>query len=252
MKYFLTFFLSVLLFSCSSDNDEPIKEVSVKLKFTQNWDGDLIEKTDLENTEFINKTGSKLTISRLRYLVSNVALTNGANETTKLDSHKLIDVSDPESINFSFPQKISEGIYKLSFTFGFNNVDNIDGIYPDLNTASWGVPQMLGGGYHFMQMDGNFKDTTGKENPYNFHIIRAYDTTTNTDEDTSFNIETNTIQLKNNLTIEVKMNVAEWFKNPNDWDLNEKSINLMMDFEAQKTMSENGKSGVFSLGIITQ
>ncbi|TDQ22011.1 MbnP family protein [Tenacibaculum caenipelagi] len=252
MRYFLTLFLSVLLFSCSSDNDEPIKEVSVKLKFTQNWDGTTIKSSDLNNTEYTNKLGTKLNINKLRYLISRVALTNGAGDTTKFEGYKLVDISKPDDLTFSLSQKVSEGNYKLSFTFGFTEEDNTDGAYPDLNTASWGVPEMLGGGYHFMQLDGNYKDSEGKENPYNFHVIRAYDTTTNTSEDTSFTIEAGSVLLKNNATIEIKMNVAGWFKTPNDWDLNEKNIELMPDFEAQKLMSENGQTGVFSLGTITQ
>jgi hypothetical protein len=47
------------------------------------------------------------------------------------------------------------------------------------------------------------------------------------------------------------MNIAEWFKNPNTWDLNELNTVLMPNFEAQKMMSENGRS-VFSLGDINQ
>jgi hypothetical protein len=47
------------------------------------------------------------------------------------------------------------------------------------------------------------------------------------------------------------MNIAEWFKNPTIWDLNELNTVLMPNFNAQKLMSENGKS-VFSLGEINQ
>ena len=48
------------------------------------------------------------------------------------------------------------------------------------------------------------------------------------------------------------MNVDEWFKNPNQWDLNTWYTVLMPNFEAQKDMSENGAAGVFSLGTVTQ
>ena len=47
------------------------------------------------------------------------------------------------------------------------------------------------------------------------------------------------------------MNIAEWFKNPNTWDLNQLNTVLMPNFEAQKLISANGKS-VFSLGDILQ
>jgi hypothetical protein len=42
------------------------------------------------------------------------------------------------------------------------------------------------------------------------------------------------------------MNLAEWFKNPNTWDLNEFNTGLMGNYNAQKIMNENGQS-VFSI-----
>ncbi|MEX6626522.1 MbnP family protein [Tenacibaculum salmonis] len=258
MKQFSILLLSLFIFSCSSDNDEPIKEVAIQVNFSQNWDGTTIEKSDLSNTEFSYiigtdiKTETTLKIDKLRYLISKITLTDGAGKATTFDGYQLVDLSNSESSLFNPSVKISEGNYNLSMTFGFNEDDNIDGNYADLNTASWGVPMMLGGGYHFMQMDGKYKDTKNVENPYNFHTIRAYNTETKKAEDTSFSVDLGSINVKNNATIEIKMNVAQWFKNPNDWDLNKKNISLMMDYEAQKTMSENGKKGVFSLGTITQ
>jgi hypothetical protein len=55
------------------------------------------------------------------------------------------------------------------------------------------------------------------------------------------------MEITSDITIEIKMNIAEWFKNPNTWNLNELNTILMPNFEAQKMMSANGKS-VFSLG----
>ncbi len=249
MKYFLTLALSTLLFSCSADNDEPIKEVSVKLKFTQKWDGTAIEKVDINNTEFTNKLGSKLTIEKLRYLISRVRLVNGASDTIKFEGYKLVDISKTDSLTYALSQNIAEGNYKLLFTFGFNEEDN-KGNYPYLNTASWDAGMV--GGYHFMQLEGKFKDTLGNQNPYNFHANRAFDQEKDSVLNTSFDVVTSTLQLKNNAVIEIEMDVAQWFKNPNDWDLNKKSDDLMMDFEAQKDISENGQNGVFSLGTISQ
>ena len=59
-----------------------------------------------------------------------------------------------------------------------------------------------------------------------------------------------TFNFQNDTTVKVKMNIAEWFKNPNTWDLNILNTVLMPNFEAQKLMQENGKT-VFSLGDIT-
>ena len=112
---------------------------------------------------------------------------------------------------------------------------------------------MLGGGYHFMQFDGKYKDTNNQDAGFNYHAIRAVDRSDPDNlvfEDTSFEVDLGTVDFTNNATIEVKINIAEWFKNPNTWDLNELNTVLMPNFEAQKLMSANGKS-VFSLGEIT-
>ena len=47
------------------------------------------------------------------------------------------------------------------------------------------------------------------------------------------------------------MDISEWFKNPNIWNLNELNTMLMPNFEAQKIIKQNGVS-VFSLGDISE
>ena len=262
MKHFLILLLySFILISCSSDDDELIKEVSVKINFTQNWDGTTIQKSDLSTTEYTNKLGTKLSVDRLRYLISNITLTNGADKKTILTetrnneqkAYKLVDLSKDESLIFNSSEKMSEGVYNLSITFGFKNDDNFKAEgYADLNLASWNVPDMLGGGYHYMQLEGKFLNKNLEQQGFAYHTIGAYNSTTKEVEDTSFVVDLGAISIKNNATIEVKMNVAEWFKNPNEWDLNTLNSMLMPNFEAQKIMSANGKTGVFSLGNVSQ
>jgi hypothetical protein len=55
--------------------------------------------------------------------------------------------------------------------------------------------------------------------------------------------------VENTTKIEIKMNLSEWFKNPNTWNLNELNSILMPNFEAQKMMRENGET-VFSLSVV--
>ena len=43
------------------------------------------------------------------------------------------------------------------------------------------------------------------------------------------------------------MNLAEWFKNPITWNLDDLHIMLMPNYQAQKMINQNGRS-VFSLG----
>lgn len=252
MKKFAIILLSFFLLCCSADNDEPIKQVSVKLNFTHNWDGTAVDDSDFSAFDFENQEGNVISIERLQYLISRINLIKSNNDTIAFNGYKLVTLdSQEENLTYTLPETVSEGTYNLSFTFGFNDEDNISDEYPDLNTASWDVSSNQGGGYHFLMLEGKFKDSTDIENPYLYHTIRAYDSITSTTKDTSFSLNLGSVSLTNNATVEVKMNIAEWFKNPHAWDLKEKSIDLMKNYDAQIEMSDNGKN-VFSLGGITQ
>lgn len=237
--------ISITFFSCSSDEDTT-EQVSVTLKFTHNWDGAEVTNQDFNQFKFTNQNGEEISIERLRYLVSNISLTGSSNYTLAdvgENSGTLITISD-----------ITPANHNLSFTFGFTDTDNQDGIYQDLNSANFDVPGMLGGGYHYMQFDGKYKDINNQDAPFNYHAIRAVDRSDPNNlifEDTSFSIDLGNIEVTGDMTIEIKMNIAEWFKNPNTWNLNDLNTVLMPNFEAQKKISANGKS-VFSLGEITQ
>jgi hypothetical protein len=243
MKNILTFLcLSIfILYSCSSEDDN----INITFNFTHNWDGVAITDKDLNELKFTNANGEKISIENLRYLISNISLVDAKN-------YQLINFSKNTG-TFINVSNLTEGTYTLSFRFGFSDEDNIDGEYQDLNSVSFNVPGMLGGGYHYMQFDGKYIDNKDEEAGFNYHSIRAVDKTDPDNlkfEDTSFEVNLGTVTISNNTEVEVKVNLAEWFKNPNPWDLNELNTVLMPNFKAQKAMSQNGK-GVFSLGEVT-
>lgn len=228
------------------------KPVNITLKFTHHWDETPVTSSDFNEFKFINENGESVRIEKLRYLVSNITIGN-----QKIDYH-LVDLGENASLELSIDEIPKESTYyelELYFTFGFSNEDNLDGIYPDLNSVSFNVPAMLGGGYHYMQFDGKYKDTNNTDGNFNYHTIRAVDSTDPNNlifEDTSFEVFFDSfIPKEENVTLEIKMNIAEWFKNPNTWNLNELNTALMPNFDAQKLMNENGKT-VFSLGDIIQ
>lgn len=110
----------------------------------------------------------------------------------------------------------------------------------------------LGGGYHFMQFDGKYINTASVEAPFNYHVISAIDPTNVNDAvDTSFTLNLGAVTIGSNTNITIQMDVSEWFKNPNTWDLNEYDTNLMGNYDVQLLMNQNGSS-VFDLVSITQ
>ncbi len=244
MQKIIALLLLTLLLFCSCNKEE--ENLTVTLKFTQNWNGVLLTNQDFNTFKFTTANGENISIERLRYLISNISLVEESE-----NNHFLIDVGE-NSGNLITISDVYPGNYKLKFTFGLTDLENTDGSYPDLNSANFNVPGMLGGGYHYMQFDGKYKDTNNLDANFNYHVIRAVDRTEPMNlkfEDTSFTVNLGSIEIKNNATIEITMNIAEWFTNPNTWDLNTLNTVLMPNFEAQKQMSANGKT-VFRLGEI--
>ena len=244
-KYCLLVLILILVTRCSEEKECCVQpQFTITLNFTHHWNGLKITPQDFNELKFTNENGERLSIERLRYLVSNISLVNGKN-------YHLIDVGENAGTSITIPEPTDES-YALSFRFGFSDEDNTDGAYQDLNSASFSVPEMLGGGYHFMQFDGKYVDNNNEVSGFNYHMIKAVDRADLDNlkfEDTSFEVNLGTIVVANTTEIEIKMNLAEWFKNPNTWNLNELNTVLMPNFEAQKMMRANGDT-VFSLGVV--
>jgi len=249
VKKIIWFFVIIAFTSCKDDTDccVNLEPVNVTLKFTHNWDGTPVTASDFNSFNYVTENGESVSMERLRYVVSNINL-GGESKP-----YQLVDLGINSGFEIIF-NNVAQGVNNLNFTFGFSDTDNIDGVYQDLNTVSFNVPGMLGGGYHYMQFDGKYKDTNNLDANFNYHAIRAVNRSDPNNlifEDTSFLVDFGSVTITNNATIEIKMNIAEWFKNPNTWDLNQLNTVLMPNFEAQKLISANGKS-VFSLGDILQ
>ena len=244
----------ILLASCSDDdNSNTLEDVQATFNFTHNWDGTAVSSADFNLIQFTNENGQQLSIERLRYLISDFTFIKDSGEEFAVDAYNLVDVTNNTGLSFTPSIALPQGTYtSMRFTFGFDNEDNVDGAYQDLNSASFNVPFMLGGGYHFMQFDGKYINDTNMETGFNYHAIRAVDnpgTSPTFPQDTFFEVDLGAISLNSDVGIEVRMNIAEWFKNPNTWNLNDLDTVLMPNSMAQIMMYENGRT-VFSLGNV--
>ena len=254
MRIILLPIFILIITSCHQDNDDKIDLTNTTFTFSHNWDGTSITNTDFNTIKFTNLNGERLSIERLRYLISNITFHESNGNTTVLDGYNLVDVTNNENLSFTPTTFVKSGTYSnVTFTFGFNNEDNLDN-YTDLNSASWNVPAILGGGYHYMQFDGKFINNEDEEQGFNYHAIRAVDNAGENPtfpKDTFITVNLGEITIKNNTTFNIEMNIAEWFKNRNTWDLNALNQMLMPNSKAQIMIHENGQS-VFSLESVEQ
>lgn len=255
MKKTAYIFASLLftLISCHTDNDDHVSLASISLHFSHNWDETTVTNTQFNTIQYTNENGEELSIEKLRYLISKITFQRTNQPDIILEGYNLVDLTNDTSLLFTSSTKIPIGQYSnMSFTFGFDDEANSKN-YPDLNASSWTVPEMLGGGYHFMQLEGKFIDNTNTQTGYAYHTIRAVNNTGTQQilQDTSFVVNLGSVNITNNSTFNIVMKIAQWFKDPNTWNLNQWNTALMPNFDAQIMMYENGQN-VFSLESITQ
>lgn len=249
-KIFAILIFALFTFStCSEDKDDNATlNVLVNFKFSHTWDDTVINSDNLTNVTVTNSNGETINISRIRYLISRFELVNNNGTSYIFNGYKFTDLSDESTYDF-IPENntIPIGTYTLKFVWGFNEEDNIDGAYADLNSASWNWPAMLGGGYHFLQFDGMYNVDTSPS-PFNFHNGTAR-VSMDEFEQNFATIELATpIVITEQSTIDVTMNISEFFRNPNTWDLNILDTPLMPNYDAQKMMQANVMS-VFTLPL---
>ena len=257
--------ISAIILIASCKKDEPVTPAveqptpTVNFLFQQNYDGAAVTSADFGTTKYTNAKGTNHTISKLQYLVSNITLHKTNGEEVDLGGYNFVDLANADSRSYTPTAKVSAGTYTgVSITFGFNENDNTSGAYPDLNAASWSWPMMIGGGYHFMKFEGMFTDKTGSETGFAYHNGTASKIVSGgrVNEANHFRLRLwdfsggFVIEQGNNTTINIKMNLAEWFKNPLFWSLDDYHAMLMPNYTAQKMMNQNGRS-VFSFGGTT-
>jgi hypothetical protein len=248
--------LPFTILSCSENNDIDTSQTNITFNFGHVWDETQVTSADFNNIKFTNAKGNQLSIEKLRYLISKITFTTSNNEILVLKGYNLVDLTQAQSLSFSPIGTIPVGNYSnVSFTFGFDNDDNyVKNGYADLNVALFNVPAMLGGGYHYMQFDGKFLNATNQEQGFNYHVIHAVDNPGANPifrKDTFFSVNLGAVNISKNTTFNIEMNIAEWFKTPNPWDLNILNQELMSNSDAQIKMFENGQN-VFSLKSIDQ
>lgn len=204
-----------------------------------------VAAADLKREEILytNAAGNEYGVTRLEYIVSDIALETAGGQRVELAAFHYRNAF--EHTTRSLAAEVPGGVYTaLHFTFGLDEARNKTGALPSVdsfNNMAWPAP--MGGGYHYMRMEGLFRtaDGTGAFLTHTGPAGRA---------DFSF-----AVSLPLALTVSgdewaiaVVMDLNEWYDAPFLYDFNDRA-GIMGNADAQQTLRENGVT-VFSLGPI--
>lgn len=235
IRFFHIFIFSLLfVFSCETDN-----ELKIDIQFRH-----FVDQNELEfnNLIYQNEAGNSYSIERLLYVISDLTLYLENGDILNLDNYYFINLND--DINFNLNNiNITSPCVSISFTYGFSQENNLTNLY--LNDSGnfhdlmlW--PNTMGGGYHYMKLEGKYLDNYGQQKFYNTHTggLNSNDYSV----DYFFDIE----PTKDNSRININMNINNIYNNP-IYDFNYYGSAIMNNEEAQSIIQINMLDDIFTI-----
>jgi len=255
--WLLVLVASLFVFSCTKDPVKPEEEAgNISFKFEHRIDGKAIQ---FDTMKYVNAAGNHYLVNEIQYFISDIILHHSNGEKQVLDAWDdiiYIDTDLEETQFHAFPDEISPGSYhSITFTFGINEIKNQSLMFVNPPESFMFWPELLGGGYHYMKLNGKWLDTLNQVSPYNFHlgIGQVYhsfpDSITNFIQN-YFEVElpesTFEITAGQTLDLTILMNVENWFQSPNVYNHDVWGGDIMQKQDAMKLACENGWN-VFTL-----
>lgn len=193
---------------------------------------------------YTNEARNAFMITEIQWFISRIELQDEHGIWTPLEPHFFyIDTNIPENQQLK-SASIPVGKYKaLRFVFGLNEEDNQSGLFNNPPEANMFWPEPLGGGYHYMKLNGKYLDENEQLAPLNIHLGIGQNA-----DHSQFYQNYFTITLPIDFTIvenvenqlDLTMIVDNWFRNPNLYDFNEYGSAIMQNQTAQQALKENG------------
>jgi hypothetical protein len=255
---YLIILLGLLLFGCDKEEDPcNCREETGKiiLKFHHYCDG---KPLDFDVRQYVNKAGNEYLVNEIQYFISDLTL-HSSEGNYIVDEWKDIHYVDSDisaTHEWKVYDEIPAGHYqKVTFTFGISEEKNQSLMYTDPPESLMFWPEYLGGGYHYLKLNGKWLDTNNFERPFNFHlgIGQVYDAQTGDITgfiQNYFDIElmASSFELTDNgeVTLNLVMHVDRWFKNPHTYNHDDWGGDIMQKQDAMKLGCENGHD-VFEL-----
>jgi len=248
-NYFLAAF-ALFVVGCSS-GDEGAKPGRVRLMFHHTVAG---EPLVFNAMDYANAVGETYSVETLEYYVSDIVfhLVPPAGtapvaeaDVPLLDVH-YVDAGDPATLELP-GLELPPGTYDgVTFVFGLNEDRNVPGgLSPTPENINMIWPEPLGGGYHYMKLEGKYsRPDSAAVFGYTTHLGRTMTTPHFFFVSASFAplpVDGGTIAL------DITMDLAEWYEDPNLYRFPETPM-IMGNNVLQGLLQENGAT-VFGVDV---
>ncbi|MCK9204571.1 MAG: hypothetical protein M0P58_09100 [Bacteroidales bacterium] len=250
------FFAVILLLSfvsCRKTETQTVQSGNVAFRINHCVDGLPVRENELIYT---NAAGNQYSITGIQYFISDITFYRPDGSSSMIQQPKsifYINEDIPATRDLVFSDKIPAGAYdSITFIFGIPEAKNKSFMFvnpPEVNMA-W--PEVLGGGYHYMMMDGKWSDPDGIIQSFAFHLGIGqlyHGEGHNTDSiyafvqnyfKVSLPGSAFTLHKSDTLIFNLQMNIENWFRDPHIYDHNQWGGMIMQNQDAMQMIKENG------------
>jgi hypothetical protein len=250
--YFLLLIIAIFSSACNKDDEE---NTSVIITFSHEVNGSLLV---FDSLKYVNAAGNLYLVTDIQYFISDITFYKAGRKHafTSKDFIKYVDTNIPTTQLWNFPVRLPVGTYdSLSFTFGIDSTKNQSNIFVNPPERDMFWPEMMGGGYHYMKLNGMWIPA-GQTQPaaFNLHLgigqIYANDTSSTIIKliHNDFKVTLHqTFHLTNEANkLGIAMDVNSWFDTPEVYNLDYWGAHIMQNQDAIHTVCLNGEDA-FSL-----
>ena len=242
---FIIILCTLTILSCKNHE----KHGSIELFFTHTIDEQPIQ---WNLPIYTNVAGNKYEVRDVKYFISRMSFVDAEGKPVAVKQDAGIHYVDcnpkyANTLRWTI-NEIPHGHYTaISFVFGLDAEDNQSNrfVNPPENNFSW--PDVLGGGYHYMQINGKFLND--KDTMQNMNIHTGIGQIRESGEITQFvhNYFTVTLPVDFSVSadkvlpvIKLNMEIQRWFDTPNVYNIEEFGTGIMQNQRAQELLRENG------------
>jgi hypothetical protein len=235
---------SLFLLSCGEDEESKLDNAQISFQFKHFYKTQELEIRADNNLIYTNSANNPWNVKVLKYYISKLSLVNQDGTVYDVNMYKYINPAELEASYTQYLLKdIPNGRYtKLSFIFGIDSARNKPFVLENTsenNSMEW--PSQIGGGYHFMMMDGVFRNSNNQLSGYGIHLGKP-----GNQIKYEFPIDFTAVEGKKS-SINIKMSIDQWFDGLNKIDLNDGYGYIMEDDAKQLLFKQNGESSVFDI-----
>lgn len=189
---------------------------------------------------YISESGYQYSITKLNYYISNIRLIKHDSTYFLTKEYHYVDAAVAKTKRFSVKDIPTEGYIGLAFCIGLDSLKNQENyMEPSVENINMQWPEPMGGGYHFLKLEGYFIDSA-KTYGYALHLG------TNKCLINVVLFKNIRLESRSKLSVNLEMNVSQWFRNPNTYDFVADGNYIMGNDSAMKKISDNG-ADVFTL-----